>query len=80
MWEYVAKVPLQSQQPLFVAQHDLNLDKFIPSHQRQACYSSETELYFGQVPGMWLYPRCTYLNRRKEKISVVTNYLDWQVC
>lgn len=50
---------LQSQQPPFVAQHDLNLDRFIPSHQRQACYSSETvscilgkSLRCGCVPGV----------------------------
>lgn len=76
----MVKVP-HPEPATFVAQQNFSLDRFITSHQMQAGYSSETvSCTLGKYPGMWLCPRCTHLNRRKEKISVVTNYLDFQVC
>lgn len=72
------RYPLQSQQALFAAQHNFCLDNFTTN--AALLFFRNCELYFGQVPGMWLCPRCTCLNRRKEKISVVTNYLNWHVC
>lgn len=50
MQEYVLGYPLQSQQPLFAAQHNFSLDRFIPSQQTQACYSSETVAVFLASP------------------------------
>lgn len=75
MW---LRYPLQSQQALFAAQHNFCLDNF--TTKAGLLLFRKCELYFGQVPGMWLCPRWTCLNRRKEKISVVTNYLNWHVC